>query len=384
MTCVLHVPQKAWDSHLPWLRGMAFLFLLMQYPVSALLLLAWNSNVPISATVSATVSTADHRHDSSTSTRVCDSAAVRLVAAVWAGLVLSMTLWLVDIAAVCALLSGSARAVSGDQMQHPVLWWVLLPLRSLHWVHYGILYVLRATCCSEYLPAVCAVLDPKRADPKGAVSDPKGAEEVWAENHMFARMPMEALLEALPQMVLQGLAYFLAPRDKYTTSLLTFMLSVTFSIINVVKAVMFILEAAKAVHPPLGFGQSVMLLLQLKGSFRVPAALMHVSQQEVQHVSISIPPNLTPLQEVGFFQSKLANHSRQRKVLKHTDNWALEIKDLQQNQVVIRPVGFGCLACGGRQAEQALLDRLQEAQAKETLPLEGMTQLELRNCYWVK
>jgi hypothetical protein len=278
------VLQKAWQSGVWWLRWLPLLFLLMQYPLLATVLLMWNWTAP-------------------RTTGFGGRLAAHLAAA-WAWLVLSATLWLVDIAAVFILLSSSAIAVTGGLQQSDVLWWVLLPLEYLHWI----LPTLRLLCFSKHLPAVATILQPA-----------ENAEDVWAENHMFARMPMEALLEALPQMVLQALAFFLAPgpeASSYKPSLLVFMFSVTLSLISIGKSLFYIHEARKPVR--LSYVQSLMLLLQLKGSFRVPAALMQDGKQDWQQdssgnrQSIKVPAELTPLQQAGFIRAKLASYSKLR------------------------------------------------------------------------
>jgi hypothetical protein len=278
-----------------WLRWLPLTFLLLQYPLSAAGLLAFN-------------------WPGSQHTGWRPSLLTGLQG-VWPALVLSATLWLVDLSAVFILLAASVEAATKGLQEckspRSWRWWVwllLLPLEYLHWLRLlalrCLLPLLRAACLSRQLPVVAQVLGPK-----------EGEEEVWAENHMFARMPMEALLEALPQVVLQVAAFFLAG-GAYQPSLLSVMFSVTFSIVSMVKAVTYILTAGQSVR--LGFWQAVKLLLQLQGSYRVPAAYMRGGPEEeapMDLLRIKMPAvNLSPLQEAGYIHAKLAAHARRRAV----------------------------------------------------------------------
>jgi hypothetical protein len=246
------VLQNAWRSGVWWLRWLPLAFLLMQYPLSAVGLLAFNWPGREHAVLPA------HR-------------LVGLLQGVWAAIVLAATLWLVDLAAVLVLLASSVEAATATLVlcKSPRcwrwwLWWLLLPVEYLYAVKDVVLRcvlpLLRAACLSRQLPAVALVLGPK-----------VGEEEVWAENHMFARMPMEALLEALPQMLLQVVA-FLVAGGAYRPALLSVMFSITFSIISMGKAVTYIQQAGRSVS--LGFFSATKLLLQLQGSYRVPASYM--------------------------------------------------------------------------------------------------------------
>ena len=171
------LPQYVWPSGLLWLRVLPAACLLLQYPLTAILLLAWNQ---------------DSLQQGN-----------RLVACLrvaWAALVLSSTVWLVDMAAVCTLLSSAVEAVVRDLPRHSWRSWrrwlglailvvsdLLLPMQLL--LLHCVLPIVRALSCSR---AVDVMLRPTA-----------GAEEVWAENQMYSRMPMEALMESVEQLTLQ-------------------------------------------------------------------------------------------------------------------------------------------------------------------------------------
>jgi hypothetical protein len=288
------VLQNAWSSGVWWLRWPPLTFLLLQYPVSAVGLLAYNWPDRQQAGWPARLLVGIH--------------------GLWASLLLAASLWLLDLAAILILLASSVEAATAGLVlcKSPRcwrwwLWWLLLPVEYVYLVKDVVLHrllpLLRAACLVQQLPGVAQVLGPE-----------EGEEEVWAENHMFARMPMEALLEALPQMLLQVVAFFLAG-GAYRPSLVSVMFSVTFSIISMAKAVGYILKASQIVD--LYFWEGALLMMQLQGSYRVPAKYMRGGQAErpLHALCIKLPSaTLSPLQEAGFILAKLTAHARRRAV----------------------------------------------------------------------
>jgi hypothetical protein len=341
------VVQTAWQSGVWWLQWLPLTFLLLQYPLSAVGLLAFN----------------------------WPQQGVSRLQSIWPTLVLSATLWLVDLSAVFILLASSVKTVATGLQGLSArrcccwwLWWLLLPLEYLYLVTgvllHRLLPILHAVAClGVQLPAVDQVLQPK-----------VGEEEVWAENHMFARMPMEALLEALPQVVLQVVAFFLAG-DDYKPSLLGVMFSVTFSLISMSKAVSYIFAAGQSVR--LNFWQAGKLLLQLQGSYRVPAAYMQGGVdglQETPLTRIQMPPaKLSPLQEAGFLRAKLSHLARHRQGSQSSE-WEVATVDLQHIQLPIKHD----LAV----AELSLAEVLQELEGGERQA--GLRTVNLTNCATVR
>ena len=350
--------QRSWRSGQLWLKVLSLLFLLLQYPVSALVLLWWNSKQETQAEGTQA------------------KGWVSRLAALWAWICLSLTLPLVDMTAEIILLSSSLDAATLASSADPdkarlaehAWWWRARPLHLLrNLVQHRLLPGLQALCLHSRVPAGHTILKPK-----------EGAVEVWAENHLFARMPMEALLEALPQLVLQTMAFFLAT-DPNTSSpvLLLFMLSVTLSTVSMGKALAYIKKAGAPVG--LTFWQSSKLLLQLQGTFRVPAGVLsgHPSTESDNRLAIKMPleaVNLTPLQEVGFIQAKLADYSRYRILRLMASsvfgNWTLQIDGLRPNQLNIRR-GEG---------RAVLLMEEVISDADKAQQLDKLTRLELTNC----
>jgi hypothetical protein len=354
-TCVLYVLQKVWPSKKLWPKVSAVFFLLLQYPMSAAVLILRNRKVTEEQGGRLQQGRLQGEQPQSVTMRLAG-----LLQALWAFAWLSVTLLLVDFAAVFVMLASSASTATGSLEERPMARKLIMqPLQFLlDWLQTAavqwFLPALRRLCLSNEVAGVAAVLQPN--NPAVAPLTEKEGQAVWAENHMFARMPMEALFEALPQLVLQTLVYFLVwdlPSDRMSQEefhrrseaksliwyvlprfqpyLLLFMLSVTLSAISIGKALFYIHKAGTTVG--LSFMQSTMLLLQLKGTFRVPAEIInrHRSTEAAGKLTITMPPpsaSLTPLQEAGFIQAKLADYARFRTLGRFQTPWTLLIDEL--------------------------------------------------------
>jgi hypothetical protein len=353
-----------------WLKVLPPLFLLMQYPASAAALIAWNRTRPASS--QPLKQPRIHR---------LARRLVGLLHALWAFAMLSVTLVLVDVAAVFILLASSAAAATHGLSRKDPLWWLALPLHCLPYARSfaldKLLPALRWLClsCNGHGPGT--LLQPNRTRDGGnsGLLPAAGGEEVWAENHMFARMPMEALLEALPQMLLQTLTFFLGPdqKDSEQPVLLLFMLSVTLSSISIGKSIFYIRKAGVTVG--LSSVESFMLLMQLQGTFRVPAGLInaHKSIKTDDRLTVRLPPaseNLTPLQAAGFISAHLAAYERHRALHRYPPSrkWTLQILNVHHTPLAIR---YGQGRCA-----QLLMEQILHGASKQQLT--GLKEVDIR------
>jgi hypothetical protein len=129
----------------------------------------------------------------------------------------------------------------------------------------------------------------------------------------------------------------------------------------------------------------LLLLLQLQGSYQVPASHMRGEPEEeapMDVLRIRMPAvNLSPLQEAGYIHAKLAAHARRRAVaagqpspnsvdVVSSTAWSLEIEGLKHHLLPIEH--------DHRKAELLLTAVLSQAAGQKLL--EGLAGLKLVNC----
>jgi hypothetical protein len=291
--------QILWRFGLLWCRVLPLIFLLLQYPCTAALLLVLNWEPPTSL-----------------------SCIPLPLEAAWAWVVVSVSMWSVDIAATTTLLLSSLAAAAAAsrygrclRCANAVLWLLQRWVQFLGWLS-----------CSCRLPAAKAVL------PTLSPDQPQGAK-TWAENHIFAKMPMEALLESLGQVALQIVVYVTRPNSRQQP-LLFFLFSTTLSVVSSAKALAH--GARAVVHVGMTWRQYFRQLLQLQGGYRMQTAAPEDGPHHGARImaapddlTIDFPASSNVMRRVVYLQAMLAKHYKQCLVRAETpDHWDLKIANL--------------------------------------------------------
>jgi hypothetical protein len=305
-----------------WIPAASLFFVLLQHPVSACTLLhllslrAWK-HAP--------------------ATKAAGPPWLACCKTIWAGIVLSATLWLLDLAAISILHGGATFRNPFDMLQ--------LALPCLQWASF-----------SEQLPAVKALLQPNVQEDE---------KPVWADNYILARLAQVGVLESFPIIVLQ-----LIGRRLYvsTYTLPSFMLSVALSSISFINWLLFRQKMRRITGRRYGAEEA----LQMQGSFRVAAGLLDAPQPQNNNAgtfAITLPPAalLTPLQHAGFIDVKL---TKRKAGDPEAQAHCLQISNLR-TAMKLRPDDRDAL---GLDLGELLLN------AKKHFQLGGFTSLDLRNC----